>query len=320
MKRKETFNSPKDFLEELQVLFQKAPSAELESDLGFHILNKQEFEQLKGYSLEELLDGTSLIKYLLKFLEDSMTDLEWRNINEKIAFGQTFNMACNALCVKSPDNKFAILIFEGLFQLIHKHGKLVLAEIDPSQVKYCNRGDHNKLKPKDYIKFRKELINNYIEHSAPIGPLLKLSTEYSQKHQMSIILQELFVICHELGHFFNGDLSDENNFRKIRSSDLSTFINNKDHVIEFEADLTGFNIFEKAVKTRYPNLNTKQLILIISSLFDLFALTNPNESKTHPPPLARIVYLIIRKLGTKHAEIYLKTFLNKSGLKSFLED
>lgn len=314
------YNNPEDFLKAAQVLLKNNPPIEDERHDEFTRITDEElkqFDEFKGITRQEISESNFVIKNLFKFIEDSMDKEELEHVRNNIAFGRIENSNCNAMCVKSHDGKYAVLIYDGLMNLLHKHGKLLFAAQDPDKVTFCNRGNPKKLNRKQYLQFAKELIENYKKYGTPVGAMIKLEYELMVPHSISLALQELFVLCHELGHFFNGDLEKKQNFYTLTQYNWDVFDDNKDHSMEFKADLTGFSIFEKAVVVRFPELPRKFLLAHLSILFDTLALLNAKGSKSHPAPIDRMMNIITHHYGVNVAREFLETYESKEKVQSF---
>lgn len=317
-----TYSSPDEFVKDLQNYLKNEPPIKGEGHEEFTRLNEEQFKELEityGQNPDYFRESNYLVESLFETVASSLNEDDLKSVKEKIAFGKVLNTFCNALCVKSQDNKYAVLIYEGLMLLLHKYGKLILASHFPDKVLSCNRGNVKELKSEDYKAFADELIENYKSIGAPMGAMIKFDLEFIESHALNLTLQELFVLCHELGHFFNGDLENENNFYSLTKYDWKIFDDNKDHLMEFNADLTGFAIFEKAVLTKYKGLPRKYLLVALSQLFDILALLNPHPSHSHPAPIDRIMNIISYHFGEETAGKYLATYDSKEKLQEFFK-
>jgi hypothetical protein len=123
-------------------------------------------------------------------------------------------------------------------------------------------------------------------------------------------LQELFILCHELGHFFNGDLEEQNNLVKLWQTNWAVVNENKDHQIEYKADLTGFDILTRIGKKKF-NLDRKYVLLQVMAVFDILAMIDPSESKDHPAPIDRTCNIIQHFFGEKYVQQYVKTYYSE---------
>ncbi|MBS1611666.1 MAG: hypothetical protein JST49_02495, partial [Bacteroidetes bacterium] len=120
-------------------------------------------------------------------------------------------------------------------------------------------------------------------------------------------LQELFVLCHELGHLFNKDLEDKHNLTYLIPSEAEIIEENKHYQIEFNADLYAFDLLSRIAKRNY-NLEKKFILSFVVTLFDIMALINPNRGGKHPAPIERIINIVQSNWGKDVAYRYLKTY------------
>lgn len=309
---KESYPTPLDFVKELQNILKNEPLIKGEGHEEFNRIKeerKKEYDNLiNKNSIPDFRDFTVHIEMLFKYIKDSLDARDLALVNESIAFGVIDNTYCNALCIKSPDNKFAILLYEGLMLLLNKYQKLLTAAHFPEKVLSCNRGSPSDLKSEDYRNFANELIDNYKNWGAAYGAMVHIDLNMYANLGCYLILQELFVLCHELGHFFNGDLNDDNNFYYLSRYDWKIFDNNKDHLMELKADLRGFSLFEKAVRNIFKELQRNYLIDVICSLFLLLGLINSNPSSSHPAPLDRLMNILKYFVGEAESQEIFKKY------------
>ncbi|WP_291138893.1 hypothetical protein [Flavobacterium sp. UBA7663] len=317
-----SYNTPQEFVKDLQDYLRNSPQIKTKKHDEFTKLNDLEHKKidaLKNLSKEELIESNMLIDMLVKKVYDVLDPEELEKAQSSIAFGKVVNTYCNALCVRSPDGKYAVLIYEGLMMLLHKFGKLMFAAQNPKSVLTCSRGKTKLLKKKHYLNFATELIETYKEHGTAAGAMVKLNPEASSIHAVNLDLKELFVLCHELGHFFNGDLENANNFYHLNDYNWDVFNDNKDHEMEFRADLTGFAIFEKAALKRYKGIPRNSLITPVMQLFDILARISEGSSQSHPHPIDRMANIIRHHYSEEMANEYLKMFTSDDSPNNFLD-
>jgi len=307
-------STPQDFLKKVKEYYRFIPELAVVTECSdeFTRLTKGEADSFEG-ELHEIAKNYSIENddIILNLVKDVFPIL---NIEEKkklknVAFGKIINTTVNALCIKSNDgfNNYCIVLNQGLLMLFHKHAKLTYAAADPNAVIFCNRGDHTKINSSTYKKWSNELIGNYKRYNTPIGTIIKLSKRAGSNHSINISVQELFILCHELGHFYNCDLEDNFAIANLINTTWSVVDDNKDHEIEYKADLTGFDLLVKAVKLKF-NLGKKYCLLQVAVVFDILAMINPNESNNHPAPIDRICNIIQYFFGESFVEPYLKTY------------
>lgn len=200
--------------------------------------------------------------------------------------------------------------------LLHKYGKLIIAQRNPESVTFCNRGDVKLFSGKNYGEFASELIENYKEYKAPVGAMIKLTEDSTMNHGFILHFQELFVLCHELGHLFNKDLEESKNLMNMFDSEANVLEENKFHEKEYKADLYAFDLISRVIKQKY-SFEKKQVLPFIIMLFDFMALINPKNSKKHPAAIQRITNIIETNWNEQAAENYLKTYSGEISAEEF---
>ena len=234
-----------------------------------------------------------------------------------IALGMLDTGEANDAIYKSQDGKYAILLNTGLMLLLNKFSKLIIAWNDPRLVTYCNRKPAKDLTVTELRGYLPELIETYKQHGVPYGARLKLQSSVAGRQSSLLHLSELFIVCHELGHFLNGDLEDEANFCAVEGKPgLKRFEENKDHAIEYAADATGFGLLKDVLKI-LPNGSTPQNgLLAIINLFNLFYLLTDGDSHSHPNPRSRSVNIGRTYFGEEFADKLQKSYDDPTLLRS----
>jgi hypothetical protein len=223
----------------------------------------------------------------------------------------------NAAIYKSHDAKYAILLNTGLLLLLNKFAKLIVAWQDTSVVAYCNRKPAAELTLDELQSYLPELVATYKQYGAPYGALLKLNPSAIGRQSTLLHLSELFVVCHELGHFLNGDLENEELFCAVDGKpELRRFEENRDHAIEYAADATGFALLQDVLKPTTEGFRPEYGLLGIINLFNLFYLLTEGESLSHPNPRARTVRLARHFFGDTFAKTLEDSFADPQLLRS----
>jgi hypothetical protein len=308
------YQTPSDFLHAVQDFLAAQPYPKGESDVTFTQLNLEEFKQhtsLHKYTPDEIRGGQLLVDGLLDIIKGGLDEESVGKIESSIAFGKALNGEFNALCVRNDDGQYAVLIYEGLMTLMHKYDKFIVASTSPESVTFCNRANLQELKGSDYIAFADELIVNYKLTHSPMGALIKLAPNAAAGAGINTHLKELFVLCHELGHFFNGDLESTQNFHTLANTQWLVFDDNKSHEREYKADLTGFSIFEKAVSYKYKDFPKNLLISVLAQVFDLMSMIDSESSDTHPAPMNRLKNVVTVNFGAEAAAALMAMYTKK---------
>lgn len=312
--------TPQELLKEVKEHFKYIPNVKTESSEVFlkntldtledtiENLNYPEEEKVKLFMDDHIVEDLS--KDILEIFEED----ERERIKTKIAFGKIINTTVNALCVEK-DGNFVIVVNEGLLQLLHRFGKLLTASAEPHNVLYCNRGNVKDIDSQTYKTWAFELIENYEKYNSPIGAMVNLTKDAMISHAITLNLQELFVVCHELGHYLNGDLFQKENLKELINTSWNIYCENKNHEIEYKADLTGFNILCKVAKKKY-GIGKDELLPFIAFLFDILG-TITKETDSHPDPIIRTYNIIKYNFSEQSAEDYLKTYSDELSLNDF---
>ncbi|QDV73641.1 hypothetical protein [Botrimarina mediterranea] len=147
--------------------------------------------------------------------------------------------------------------------------------------------------------------------------MLKLHPSVAGRQSALLHLAELFIVCHELGHFLNGDLENETRFCAVDGNPwLQRFEENQDHAIEYAADATGFGLLQEVLTTlptAYTPQNALQSVIIV---FNLFYLLTEGESHSHPNPRSRSVNIARKYFGEEFADTVQKSYDDPELLRS----
>jgi hypothetical protein len=215
------FSTAAEYLAHLQELYTRRYSSGTPVDAEFQRLTEESLSA-RGIELpHHPVSGIGSVveniwRDILNALEKSVRDVT----KPCIAAGVVENGKANAFIVKSPDGKYAIIFNSGLGIFLHKLFKITSGCVEPQSVTYCNRKSANLLTRGDMRAYLDEYINYYRENGVPRGPLIKLTQKASATAALQLNASELFILCHELGHFLNGDLDNEclySAFGKYRS-------------------------------------------------------------------------------------------------------
>lgn len=306
------FNSPEDFLNELKTTsanpLKPLPGAEM--DKTFFEMTEKDILENDAEFYDEIIKhhhGLDLMvgeekQQILKALTPELRN----KISSNVAIGALNTGEANAIIVRSDCKKFAILVNYGLMVLLNKFLKLTVAKGNPKLVTYCNRKEASELSAEDLQQYLDDLTWAYATFSAPYGPLIKLkeSNESLGTVVHHLRMAELFIICHELGHFLNGDLDKDENFSAYLNLDwVKKFTGTSGHEQEHNADTTGYDLLRRVVTIDYPHLPERtplQSIVLLSCLLSLIHGDEPSPS--HPSPTERVLYIARTFFGTEFTE------------------
>lgn len=293
------YDTPDDFLSYLQDEYaQRYPSGDdgdefkriTDEELAKHNLSLAELGEFGGLQLA--------IRGLKEQLYPSLTSAQRTAVEAQIAVGLLPNGDCNAFIARSPDGKFAICVCSALMVLLHKYLKLVRAFVAPQDVVFCNRKEASALTKDDASQFIAELLQAHLQIGNAYGPLIKLSESANAQHSTLLTWAELFILCHELGHYLNGDLSDPSAFCALPwGIKGSKYEENRDHEKEHLADVTGFTLYIECLKTRGAPVISLEVVKPLMAMFNLIYALGGGASSTHPHPYDRMARIVEHGFG-----------------------
>jgi hypothetical protein len=205
---------------------------------------------------------------------------------------------------KSPDDVYVVVVTTGFMSLINKIVKIDLAISDPGYVIHCNRLPLNELNRGVLSAYKREIVYNF-QSNRTQGPLIVLDEKLREGYAGLIQFQELFIICHELGHLFSDFLLNGLLIKGMNSSYGSA-----QHRSEYLADILGFALLRRyQLYGRLPDPAFKQLdeqlrLSAICQFFEIIGLVAPEASETHPAPHDRACNLIDVFYGEHFAVLY----------------
>lgn len=282
------YRTPDEFLEHLQESFscpfQTAPHEEFKSVV---LEGLSESKVDLPYPEADLYNFKPIVEELREMVLRHAAPGVVRSIREEIAIGSLNTGEANAAIYRSPDKKHAIVLNYGLFLLLGKLSKLFIALNEPESLAYCNRKPAESVTREDIYAYIFELIEYYQLHGVPRGAMVYLKPNANRARTFFLVICELFILCHELGHFLNGDLDHEENF-SATSFDWTIFKDNANHVIEYAADLRAFELLASVVQKEL-GFEPRIALLYLTFLFDTLYLLGCRDSISHPDPLKRVI-------------------------------
>jgi hypothetical protein len=237
-----TAQTPSEFLAHVRALYARIDRDD-EPDQQFKKLTDDDLAK-RGVTLADPSDGYAIVVDAIAEDIAAACVEGWSvDLTERCAIGDLRHLAVNARCFKSPSGVYALVIYHGLMNLMHKYTKLVVAAHDPSQVIYCNRKDPGSLTTEELLDWADELGPNYLTYGATRGAMLKLSTRAMAAVSPIVHLAETFILGHEAGHYLGGHMEEDASFSAdAYAPSLQVFVENGRHALEFEADIYGFEI------------------------------------------------------------------------------
>ncbi len=301
----QSFSSPTEYLAYLQKLYAKTypPGT---ADKEFERITSAELNRL-NLSHSELGQFGGLHSAVEELTTELFASLDAQTVGRiaaDVAVGILPTGTANAFIARSPNGRYAVLLCSGLMVLLHKYLKLVRAFNAPSDVVHCNRKIASALTKNDLSSYIVELVDIYRDCGVPYGPMIKLSETASADHSLLLRLAELFILCHELGHYLNGDLTDQSAYTALPyDAEGQKYEENRDHEIEYRADNTGFALYLRFLEARRFDVRSRELLKPILATFNLIFAIAGVGSSTHPHPYDRVRRIVEHHYG---AELGLK--------------
>lgn len=237
-----------------------------------------------------------------------------------IAIGVLPSGKADAFISRSSDGRYAVLFSAGLMLLLHKYFKLVRGFVTPSEVVYCNRKSASDLTKEDLGRYVEELIAIHRECDVPNGPMVKLSDRAMAEHSFVLHHAELFIVCHELGHYFNGDLDDQDAYAMgAPGADGRRYVENQNHEIEHLADIAGFRVYLACLLKYGVAPESLEVLKPLLATFNLLYALAGGASSTHPHPYDRVVRIVEHHYGEETAASMAAALADPSLLPLFFE-
>jgi hypothetical protein len=130
-----------------------------------------------------------------------------------------------------------------------------------------------------------------------------------------------FVLCHEMGHFFNGDLDNAKLFSAFGNSGLAVMNTNLAHSIEHAADASGFAILKDSLAAMAGKKTSELLLSHVANLFTMLKDLGSIDSRSHPDPHKRLFYIAETYYSSDLASALRAYYAgNTSKLESYIKD
>jgi hypothetical protein len=315
------FDTPRDFLRHVKAS-EADPYPEQTPSPEYLALHLAEMEQVGfvGINPEAWFDDyfPRLLIELANVVEEPVSS----TLNRHVTVGCLDHIDVNAFITRSDDGEwFAILFHRALLSLMTQHVKLVVAANHPSSVLYCNGVPPSTLSRADYIAMNVDMLKRYGATGEPHGIELKLAqkSEAATRVEFTLLLMNLFVLGHELGHYINGDLGNAAHFAKVKaSSDAAVFSVNISHAMEFAADKVAFELLLRNLASKDPTFSARRVLdLAVTGFFDFLRDIDNRGSTTHPRPSDRLLAVVREFFGDAAADIMRKSFSDLSQIEEF---
>jgi hypothetical protein len=289
-----SFGSPRDYLHYLQKRYEAPYTDSSVKDEEFHRLTLDALRYLRIDVPGGPIAGIGkAIDQTYKDVVQALSPARRALVETRIAAGVLKDGHASAFIARSPDRKFAILFSSGLALFLHKYIKLVGALASPRAVTYCNRKPAQGIAREEIQDYLDEMIAYFACYSVPRGPLIKLAKREAAQASVILNLAEVFILCHELGHFLNGDLNDEKCYSALPLGIVGQrYEENQNHELEFKADSVGYELYLNTIAAMGMELPAQACLSPVIMMFDLFHKLAGGESSSHPLPHDRIVRIV----------------------------
>ena len=306
-------NDPNSFVELLKEKYESPYAPGIRDD---------DFDSITQTGLEEhglpFNIGDPAIDALDKMIKDVFNDIvQSQNptvselVLKHIAIGVMQTGDVNAFIAKGGDDVFGIIMNSGLMVLLNKAIKLWVGANDVKNITYCNRKQVELLTTDDVHEMLQELFDYYKSSGIPRGPMIKLGGQSESTYGMALHLAEAFIVCHELGHYLNGDLDDKDCFTPIPViPNAYKYREGSNHAKEFKADETGYRLLNNYIDSKYPDVPTEFRLFSLSCIIDLIGVLSEGESISHPEPMERSINIVRDYYGDEKANEWRKTYEN----------
>ncbi len=239
------------------------------------------------------------VRIIVDSIKNSLSADKVGTLESRIAFGALETSELNAFIIRSECSQyFAILINYGLVLFVYAHARLMTAWGYPEKVLQWN-GRQNKPTRTEMASVIRDMVDEYKRTHRVAAPFVRFEDAPTEIGAFSTFITAcMFAICHELGHFYNGDLDRGDLFAHVSPAHLESFAPNPSHLMEHAADTTGFELLMQA-KQRPEN---ESLLFEVGNFFSLLKDLGVETSDSHPAPHDRVVHLAERHFSHELAE------------------
>ncbi|MDD2496933.1 MAG: hypothetical protein PHY90_02180 [Desulfitobacteriaceae bacterium] len=296
------FSSPADLLEYLKTEYYQS---------GEDILPRMEpgGGDVASFDSESVLDELCFGRYRVNSLIDEVvpvlsTEMKERLFQE-VAFGVVSTKDFNATCVKSADNKYAVLVNKGLLMFLSKTGKIDMVINTLKLVENCSEKKDGKVTYQDLCSYQSRLVRSYRQFGLPQGPIMSIDESLQITYEKVLFIWQLFVLCHELAHYLNHD------FDKILVDPQKVpwlLAGERNYNREFEADKKAFYLVTETIKRKYGyNTDQRFILIVLARLFKHISLISDDKASVyHPSGIERISRLRENYFKSQDAEVLLE--------------
>lgn len=310
-----SYATPAEFVSFIKKARSK-PYAPGSRDKEFDAITKKDLEQI-GIPFEPGSPGLENLERVIdkmfnNILEAQPQDVQSK-INRAVAAGVLETGLVNAFIARGRDGNHAVIVNSGLMVLLNKAIKLWVGGARNGGIVYCNRMPAADVTADDISQMLTELFTAYRLTGIPRGPMVKVSDECIGTYSMALNLAECFVICHELGHFLNGDLDKGVGLAAISWCEgVEFYKGDSNHEKEHNADVTGYELLQRYVRAKHPTVDDDFLMFGLITVMDMIGAISREGSPTHPDARDRVIFVARHFYGDAEAEKWRISYENSA--------
>jgi hypothetical protein len=299
-----------DFLKRTRI----SPYAPGERQGDFDAITKRDLEK-HGIPFEPGSKGIenfeSIILQLFADILSTQPEEIQKSIETSVSVGVMETGLVNAFIANGGGGCYAVIVNSGLMILLNKALKLWVGGARKGGIIYCNRKPAEELSNDNIHEMLHELFSIYKETGIPRGPMVKVSDECLGTYSMALHLAEAFVVCHELGHYLNGDLNSNFGLASLPWCDgVEYYKGDSNHEKEHNADITGYGLLQRFVHEKHSSLDDNFLMFAIVTVMAMIGAISAEGSSTHPDAKDRVIRIARHFYGDEEAEKWEASYKN----------
>ena len=307
------YSTPSEFVDFLKRT-RSQPYAPGDRQEDFDAITKRDLEK-QGIPFEAGSKGIENLEGIILQLFDEILKAQpaeiQRATEHSIGVGVMETGLVNAFIANGGGGCYAVIVNSGLMILLNKAIKLWVGASREGGITYCNRKPAEELSKSDIHEMLHELFFIYRETGIPRGPMVKVSDECLGIYSMALHIAEAFVVCHELGHYLNGDLNSDSGLASLPWCDgVEYYKGDSNHEKEHNADITGYGLLQRFVREKHSSLDADFLMFGIVTVMDMIGAISAEGSPTHPDAKDRVVRIAQHFYGDEEAERWKASYKN----------
>ncbi len=269
--------------------YQKLPEGKFSSFYNNYLSNKYGVVE-KQYTSMEFFFSQDVVDYYSSHVLFYLPEQIKQEIINKMSFGSIMNSDYAAFIIKeSKSGYLATLITSELITYIKYFVLTSLAPMYPQ----CFSLNSQPISSCEAIKLHEQFKKTQREAHDNFD-INSNSEEFAHLSLSMMPILEVvyeFIILHEIGHYINGDLVEENFKKTAFHHELDEFAV-ENHQNEFFADEFAYNHIVRYRPGDFSGEYANVLYLLIYYLFNTIVYRDLSENSSHPHPFERIKHLL----------------------------